>query len=67
MCVDMVATLHASCMTSVSTLYMSGDRCILFTVIVHTGWKDSTDGSGHVDVVRVLIEAHADIHSQDKV
>ena len=22
---------------------------------------------GHVDVVRVLIEAHADIHSQDKV
>ena len=23
--------------------------------------------SGHVDVVRVLIEAHADVHSQDKV
>ena len=22
---------------------------------------------GHVDVVRVLIEAHADVHSQDKV
>ena len=23
--------------------------------------------NGHVDVVRILIEAHADIHKQDKV
>ena len=48
MCVDMVAALHASCMTCVSTIVYTvcdDDRCILFPVIVHTEWDNSTDDS----------------------
>ena len=44
---------------------------VLFTVTIsiQNGWSPLTIASfyGHVDVVRVLIEAHADIHSQNKV
>ena len=36
---------------------------------IQDGWTPlmTASFSGHVDVVRVLIEAHADIHSQNKV
>ena len=36
---------------------------------IQNGWTPLIAASfnGHVDVVRVLIEAHADVHSQDKV
>ena len=42
----------------------------MYTVLsVQNGWTPLmiASSNGHVDVVRVLIEAHADIHSQDKV
>ena len=40
----MVAALHASYMTCVTTIVYTVCECTLFTVIVHTGWVDS---AGH--------------------
>ena len=70
MCVDMVAALYASCMTCVSTigtLYVSGDRCTLFTIQDGRSPLMTASFHGCVDVVRVLIDAHADINRRQKV
>jgi len=68
MCIDRVAVLHSLHMTcTIILMYVSGDRCTLFTVQNGPTPLMIASSNGHVDVVRALIEAHADIHSQDKV
>ena len=75
MCVDIVAALHASCMTCVSTMVCT--VCEWRYVVVHCSLLLSMQSgrtplmeasfNGQVDVVHLLIAAHADIHSRDKV
>ena len=71
--IGIVTILHASCLAFTLALhyvYVSAlnVQCLL-SLFVQNGWTPLMIASfnGHVDVVRILIEAHADIHKQDKV
>ena len=49
-------------------MYVGAYKCTML-LFVQNGWTPLMIASlsGHVDVVRILIKAHADIHKQDKV